>query len=101
MWKNPEVVGRQHQCNILRGESGVRSEQAKAAQLMREAFDLFITLAVMKLLMDSTNARIDDTLKQLPERTLQDDTRPFLWRTDMDELYAVFGLMYFFEGCYP
>ena len=53
--KPAELRGRERQCDILKGKPGLRGAAAKAVKLMREAFDLFITPAMVDLVVHETN----------------------------------------------
>ena len=62
---------------------------------IRDAFDLFISEEMVNLIVDSTNGKIKSTLSNVTDEVLQDDTRPYLRKTDKCEMYALIGLMYF------
>ena len=49
----------------------MRTEQTKSEESLREAFDLFVTPAMLTLLMDSASAKMDDTVERLPEHSLR------------------------------
>ena len=91
----PEVRGNQHQCDMLSGDTGLKSRAAKYVTSVRDAFELFFSAAMMDLVVESTNLKTERTLSKLPQSALNDNTRLYLCSTDKYELYALFGLMYF------
>lgn len=91
--KPAEQRGRQMQCDIVKGNPGLRSVAAKAVSTIRDAFDLFITPAMVDLVVRETNKKIEVTISKLREPP--SDKTTFINTTDEPEIYAFFGLMYF------
>ena len=99
-WKNPvdwETTSTpvQCQCDILKGVPGLKSDAAKAVASTRNAFNLFVTPAMVRHIVESTNRKIEEAFANLPEEAIDDDTNPYLWTMNEMEMYAVFGMMYF------
>ena len=68
---------------------------AKAVELIRDAFQLFIPNNMILLNVQSTNRKIEEVLDDLPEEAVNDSTRPYLRTTTVLEIYALIGLMFF------
>ena len=49
---------------------------------MREAFDLFITPAMVDKIVTSTNGKIEETIAGMSEEVLEDSTKPYIRLTD-------------------
>ena len=90
--KHPQ--GRRRQCDILRGEPGLRSGAARDVESMHDAFELFISPSMEDEIVDATNRKIEETLASIPVEK-RDDTMPYLKPTNALEIYAFIGLMYF------
>ena len=50
---------------------------------------------MVDIVVESTNICIQDTIDDLSEDLAGDDTKSFIHTTDVQEIYALFGLFYF------
>ena len=91
----PTNIGHQRQCNIIRVAFGLHSEEAQSVETIKEAFNRFFSEDMMRLVLTSTNLKIDETLSEQSEKAIIDDTKPYLRARDECELCAVFSLVYF------
>ena len=74
---------------------GLHSEEAQSVETIKEAFNRFFSEDMMRLVLTSTNLKIDQTLSEQSEKAIIDDTKPYLHTRDECELRAVFSLVYF------
>ena len=81
-------------CDILTRELGLRSIDARDAETMLDAFNLFIDPRMVDKVVAATNRKIEETLQDIPPEQ-RNDAMAYLRPTDACELYAFIGLMYF------
>ena len=96
--QQPAPQGRQRRCvctcDILTGEPGLRSTDARDAETMLDALNLFIDPRTVDEVVAATNRNIEETLQYIPPEQ-RNDTMAYLRPTDACELCAFIGLMYF------
>ena len=65
MNKPPEQRGRLRQCDIMKGQLGLRTVESRSCSTPCEVFELLVTPAMVGLVIQSTNDRIKETIASL------------------------------------
>ena len=81
----PAPQGRQRRCDILTGEPGLQSTDARDAETMLDAFNLFIDPRMVDEVVAATNKKIEETLQDIPPEQRK-DTMAYLRPMDACEL---------------
>ena len=95
----PNDVGRQRACDTVKGRGScmLPNTAAKTAETHEDIFGLFFDSDIMNIIAEKTNLRIQDTIDSLSAKHNIGESDKYSWikTTDIIELKALFGLMYF------
>jgi hypothetical protein len=94
-WTNqaPVHTGRQGMENIMRTEGGLL-ENARAANTPTQAWNLFISNAIIDIIVENTNTKIDKKLSELDVNALDAKNLYYTNHTTEGEIRAFIGLLY-------
>ena len=90
----PNAAGRKAKYDIVYGKPGV-TPAGKHAKHPRQALELFLSPVIVNLIVMETNKKIAKTLSNLPTGSVENDRYSHYKETNYEEIYALFGLMYF------
>ena len=88
-----KTTGRQNACNIISNKPGVTPEFCES-ETQRDAFELFLTKAMVENIENYTNKRINKTLEKVGQEVIQTRKYPHVKIVDATDIYALIGLMY-------
>ena len=80
-------------CNIISNKPGVTKE-FRETETERDAFELFLTKAMIESIVNYTNKRINEILKKVGQEVIQTGKYPHVKTVDATDIYALIGLMY-------
>ena len=98
--KPPPKTGRARKCDTIdmgrnRTEiPGTLRGEGRQIKSIRDAFNLLFSLAMITLIVQKTNTKIELVLSQISPALLQNNKYCYLRKTDEAEVYALIGLMY-------
>ena len=88
-----KTTGRQNACNIILNKPWVTPEFCET-ETERDAFELFLTKAMIENIVSHTNKRINETLEKVGQEVIQTGKYPHVKIVDATDIYALIGLMY-------
>ena len=89
----PKITRRQNACNIISNKPGVTPE-FRETETERDAFELFLTKAMIENIVNYTNKRINETLEKVGQEVIQTGKYPHVKIVDATDIYALISLMY-------
>ena len=96
---SPNDVGRQRACDIVKGRISciLPNTAARTAESHEDIFGLFFDSDIMNIIAEKTNLGIQDTIDSLSAKQNIGESDKYSWikTTNITELKALFGLMYF------
>ena len=80
-------------CNIISNKPG-ETPEFRDTEKERDAFELFLTKAMIENIANYTNKRINKTLEKVGQEVIQTGKYPHVKIVDATDIYALIGLMY-------
>ena len=87
-----KTTGLQNACNIISNKPGVTPEFCET-ETERDAFELFLTKAMIENIVNYTNKRINETLEKVGQEVIQTGKYPHVKIVDATDIYALIGLI--------
>ena len=88
-----KTTGRQNVCNIISNKPG-ETPEFRETETERDAFELFLTKAMIENIANYTNKPINKILEKVGQEVTQTGKYPHVKIVDATDIYALIGLMY-------